>query len=107
MYSAKANIGAGGSFGSLAVIEYILKAAARPAGFEREADLAIHLELPFVSGKFWNPPGNLSGKYWPFLTAQVGLGPRSIQMLKLKPVPHSGATQLRPRIESVREICVF
>jgi hypothetical protein len=28
-------------------------------------------------------------------------------MLKLKPVPHSGARQLRARIECVREICVI
>jgi len=40
-------------FGSIAVIEYIPKAAIRAAGLGGIADLAIHRKQPFVSGKSW------------------------------------------------------
>jgi hypothetical protein len=38
--------------GSVAVTEYIPKAAVRAAGIGGIADLAIHRERPFVKGKF-------------------------------------------------------
>jgi len=41
----------GGRFGSVAVIEYIPKAAVRTAGMGGIADLAIHQKQPLVSGK--------------------------------------------------------
>jgi hypothetical protein len=48
-----------GRFGSVAVIEYIPKAAVRAAPIGGKADFAIRRNRPFASDKFWEEPREL------------------------------------------------